>query len=111
MVDADARSAYLEIQRPAAMKSSPSHSARTAGSLRCLDGRAGRRTRTRQERWWGVEVLDEDNEWADFMVRHATRKDAREYALNVAKDLPELRLRLVVVVERRVTVEKLRASL
>jgi hypothetical protein len=58
-----------------------------------------------------VEVLDEDNEWADFMVRHATRKDAREYALNVAKDLPELRLRLVVVVERRVTVEKLRASL
>ena len=67
--------------------------------------RAGR---ARQERWWAVEVLDEDNEWADFMVRHATRKDAREYALNVAKDLPELRLRLVAVVERRVTVEKVK---
>jgi len=67
-----------------------------------------RRTRARQARWWAVEVLDEDNEWTDFMVRHAARKDAREYALDVAKDLPELRLRVVSVVERRVTVEKVK---
>lgn len=71
-------------------------------------GRASRRTRARQERWWGVEVLNEDNEWADFMVRHETMKDASKYALQTAIHHPDLRLRLVVVVERRTVIKLLK---
>lgn len=87
----------------------PTHCARKGGSQQRVGRRAGRSKRVKEERWWEVELLDEENgEWSSFMVRHGSRIEAMDYALETAATVPDMRLRVVVVFERRITVEKVK---
>ena len=80
-----------------------------SGSQQRVGRRAGRSKRVKEQRWWEVELLDEeDGDWSSFMVRHGSRIEAMDYALETAKAVPEMKFRVVVVFERRITVEKVK---